>query len=90
MITQNDLTQAEEIGAISFEMSGKVSALITEIQRLQILIAWEAGELTEGKASAMLKQYGGLTYGRLEARELKEKAIEAGKALPFPRPLRIE
>jgi hypothetical protein len=37
----------------------------------------------------MLKQYGGLAHGRLEARELKQQAIEAGKNLPFPKPLKV-
>lgn len=64
-----------------------VKTCLTE--RLQILLAWEAGELSEGQATARLKQYGGLQHGRLEAREVKQRAIEAGKNLPYPKPLNI-
>lgn len=38
MITRDDLNKAEEIGAISFEMSGKVSDLIAEVERLRSLL----------------------------------------------------
>ncbi len=79
-----------------------VDKFITEILRLQILLAWEvnpepcpelveglirrAGELTEGQAYRRLKQYGGCE-GIMEARGLKLEAIEAGKGLAWPKPV---
>ncbi len=57
-----------------------VDKFVIEIQRLQILLAWEAGELSEGQAYRRLKQYGGCS-GIVEARELKREAIKVGKGL---------
>ena len=67
-----------------------INKFITEIQRLQVLLAWEAGELSEIRAVRMLKQYGRLEGGVLEARELKREAIEAGKELVWPKPLEVK
>ena len=66
-----------------------IDKFVIEIQRLQILLAWEAGELTEGQAYRRLKQYGGCS-GIVEARELKREAIEAGKGLEWGKPLGVE
>ena len=67
-----------------------VDKFIIEVQRLQILLAWEAGELSDIRAMRMLKQYGGLEGGQLGARQLKREAIEAGKGLVWPKPLEIK
>ena len=61
-----------------------VDKFITEIQGLQILLAWEAGKLTEGQVYRRLKQYGGCS-GIVEARELKREATQAGKGLAWPK-----
>jgi len=79
----------EQLAAIKTRAEAATPGEWEEIQRLQILIAWAAGEITEGRATAMLKQYGGCAHGRLMARELKQQAIGAGKNLPFPKPLKV-
>lgn len=50
----------------------KIELLIKGIHTLRILLAWEAGELSEGQAVAALG------VNRVEARTLKADAVAAG------------
>ena len=80
--------QAEDANNSAWVLA--VDKFIIEIQRLQILLAWEAGELSDIRAMRMLKEYGGLEGGQLGARQLKQQAIKAGKELAWPKPLEVK
>jgi hypothetical protein len=54
---------------------GSKTSFKTQIENLQILLAWEAAELTEGQAARALN------VCRIEAREMREKAIRAGEEI---------
>jgi hypothetical protein len=48
---------------------------LSEMERLQVLLAWEAGEVSEGVASKLLG------VGRIEAREMRIAAVQDGLAV---------
>jgi hypothetical protein len=48
---------------------------VTEIENLQIILAWEAGELSEGQAAKALE------VDRVTARDMRLRAIQAGARL---------
>lgn len=50
----------------------KIDKLVLGVRVLRVLIAWEAGELSEGQAMAVLG------INRVNARELKAQAIQDG------------
>lgn len=54
---------------------GSSRSYVTEIEDLKILLAWEAGELSEGQA---MKALG---VDRVSARVKKQEAIKEGAAL---------
>lgn len=53
---------------------GKAS-YVTEIENLQIILAWEAGELSEGQAAKALR------VERVALRDLRRIAVNSGAAL---------
>ena len=52
---------------------GSKRSYVTEIENLQIIIAWQAGELSEGMAAKIMG------VDRLTLRTMRDKAISAGR-----------
>lgn len=51
---------------------GSRRSYVTEIENLQVLLAWEAGELSEGQVATVLKM------DRVSVRELRREAVRLG------------